>query len=98
MSTIQIRIWEEEKAAAQELFAKFWMNLSTAVKAFLNTSLAINAPALTFSKPVKLTKNWFTEAFEKRMVKETERAKKYWKVYTWTTEEMFEDILWPNWR
>jgi len=33
------------------------MNLSTAVKAFLNTSLAINAPALTFSKPVKLTEN-----------------------------------------
>lgn len=97
MSTIQIRIWEAEKLAAQELFSKFWMNLSTAFKTFISTSIELWAPALTFSKPVKITENWFTEAFEKRMVKETERAKKHWKRYD-STEEMFEDILWPNWR
>ena len=97
MSTIQIRIWESEKLAAQELFAKFWMNLSSAFKTFISTSIQLWMPALTFSNPVELTKNWFTKEFEKNIIKEIKLAEKNWKKYN-TTEEAFSDILWTNWK
>jgi len=93
MTTLQIRIWDEDKKTAQELFKSFWMDLSTAVRVFLKTSIKNKVPAFNFQE---LTENWFTKKFEQSILKEVEESKK-WKNYS-SAEDLFTDTLWTNWK
>lgn len=94
MTTLQVRIWDEDKKSAQELFKSFWMDLSTAIRVFLKTSIKNKAPAFNFHW---ITENGFTPEFEKNILKEVEEAKKSWKKYS-SSDELFADVLWSNWK
>jgi len=94
MSTLQIRIEDLDKKNAQELFKSFWMDLSTAIRIFLKTSIKNKVPAFNFQW---ITENWYSKEFEKLILKEAKEAKTNWKTFS-SSEDLFDNILWNNWK
>ena len=70
------------------------MDLSTAIRIFLKTSIKNKSPAFNFDW---LTINWFSKEFEKSILKETKNVKNNWKTFS-STEDLFDDVLWDNWK
>lgn len=86
-TTINIRIDKKTKASAQKVAEKLGIDLSSAVKIFINKFVS------TKGIPFEVrTVNGFTPAQEAQMIRETKWAQKYGKRYT-STKEMLDDTL-----
>jgi DNA-damage-inducible protein J len=86
-TTVQLRIDSKVKVEAQKVLKKMGLDLSSAIKMFL--SQVVNTRKIPFQI---LTENGYTSAEERRMIKETEWAKKHSKRYT-SAKEAMDDIL-----
>jgi DNA-damage-inducible protein J len=85
-STIQIRIDAKTKQQSKKLFASFGLDMSSAVKLFLNTAIKTN------SIPLQLrTVNGYTPEYEQMLIAETAEALKSGKRYT-DLDELFTDL------
>jgi DNA-damage-inducible protein J len=85
--TVNIRINKQTKQQAQKIVEKMGLDLSSAIKLFLNKVI------ITKSIPFEIrTVNGYTPEFEAKMLKELEWSKKNGKRYT-STKEAFRDIL-----
>jgi addiction module RelB/DinJ family antitoxin len=85
--TINIRINKNTKQQAQKIVEKMGLDLSSAVKLFLNKVI------LTKSIPFSIrTVNGYTPEFEAKILKEVKHTAKYGKRYS-STEEAFKNIL-----
>jgi DNA-damage-inducible protein J len=85
--TINIRINKNTKLQAQKIVEKMGLDLSSAVKLFLNKVI------LTKSIPFTIrTVNGYTPDFEAKILKEAKHTEKYGKRYS-TTEEAFREFL-----
>lgn len=86
-STIQIRINKKTKQDAQKTFEEMGLDMSSAVKLFLNN--VIIEQKIPFEVH---TKNGFTLRQEKKIIRETEEALKRGKSYN-SAKELINDIL-----
>ncbi len=85
-STIQFRVDAKTKRESKKIFAEFGLDMSSALKLFLHTTIR------TKSVPVELrTENGYTPAYEKMLLAETEKALKNGKRYT-DIDELFRDL------
>lgn len=73
-TTLQVRIDQKTKNKARKVFKEMGIDISSGIKMFL--SRVINTGSIPF---VPLTKNGFTEEYEKKLLKEIEEAKRYGK-------------------
>ena len=86
-ATVQLRIDAATKSKAQKVLKELGLDLSSAVKLFL-TQVVYSS-----SIPFRIrTENGFTPAQERRIIKETEWAKKYGKKFT-SARAMIDDML-----
>lgn len=86
-TTLQIRVDKKTKKEAQKVFKDLGIDMSSGIKLYL--SKVINTGSIPF---IPRTKNGFTEAQEKEILKEVEYALKYGKRYS-SVDEAFDDIL-----
>ena len=85
-TTIQVRIDEQTKRAAQRTLADMGLDVSSAIKLFLKNVV------ITESIPFDVrTKNGFTRFQEERMIAETEDAVRGGKTYA-NYQEMVRDL------
>ena len=85
-TTIQIRIDTKTKRESKKIFAEFGLDMSSALKLFLHTTVRNK------SVPVELrTVNGYTPAFEKMLLAESADALKNGKRYT-DLDELFKDL------
>jgi len=86
-ATVQLRIDAATKAKAQKVLKGLGLDLSSAIKLFL-TQLVYSS-----SVPFQIkTRNSFTPAQERRMIKEVERAQKHGKRFS-SARAMIDDIM-----
>lgn len=79
--TLNVRVNKNTKIQAQRIVAKMGLDLSSAVKLFLNKVI------ITKSIPFEIrTVNGYTPEFEARLLKEAKYTRKYGKRYS-TVEE-----------
>lgn len=86
-TTLQIRIDRKTKTEAKKIFKNLGIDMSSGVKLFL--SRVVNTGAIPF---IPVTRNGFTQGYEKKLLKEAEEAKKYGKRYN-SIKELHADIL-----
>jgi len=86
-TTLQLRIDAKVKTNAQKILKEMGLDLSSAIKMFLTQ--VVNTRKIPFQI---LTENGFTPAQERKIIKETEWAKKHGKRFT-SAKEMLDDIL-----
>jgi len=85
-STIQLRIDNETKQKAQKTLEEIGLDFSSAIKLFLTNVI------ITQSIPFDIrTKNGFTHAQEKEMIKEARWAVKHAKRYS-SVKELMKDL------
>ena len=85
--TLNVRINKDTKKQAQKVFEELGLDLSSAIKLFLNKAI------VTKSIPFEVrTVNGYTPKYEAQLLKELEDMKKNGKRYS-STKEMFEDLL-----
>jgi len=86
-STIQLRIDTKTKNQAKKTLDEIGLDLSSAIKLFLRNII------ITESFPFEIrTKNGFTHAQEREMLKEAEEVIKHGKRYN-SAEELTADLL-----
>lgn len=84
--TLNVRIDKQTKLQAQKIVQEMGLDLSSAVKLFLNKVI------ITKSIPFELrTANGYTPAYEAKLLKEVKNMKKYAKRYN-TTGEMWREL------
>lgn len=84
--TLNVRIDKNVKNKAQKVAQELGLDLSSAIKIFLNKMI------LTKSIPFEIrTENGFTPKQEEMMIRESEYLKKHGKRYS-SAKEMFEDV------
>lgn len=81
MATIQVRVTDEDKAAAESLFRSLGLDLTTAVRAFLKQSIHLHGMPFLLRK--RLTENGFTPEFEEEVLQ--------------ASKEMDGSITFENW-
>ncbi len=86
-ATVQLRIDASTKSKAQKVLKELGLDLSSAVKLFLTQ--VVYSSSVPFSIR---TENGFTHAQERRIIKETEWAKKHGKRFT-SARAMIDDML-----
>ncbi len=86
-ATIQLRIDASTKTKAAKVLKELGLDLSSAVKLFLTK--VVSSKSIPFEIR---TVNGFTLAQERRILKETEWAKKHGKKYT-DVKKMIDDML-----
>ena len=86
-STLQVRIDKKTKQKAQKVFKKMGLDMSSGVKLYL--SHVVNTGSLPFTPR---TRNGFTVAQEKQILKETEEILKNGKSYN-SIQELHEGLL-----
>lgn len=74
MATIQVRVSDEDKKAAEQILHALGMDLTTAVRVYLKK--IVLAQGLPFSIRRSLTVNGFTPAFEEEVLKASLEAEK----------------------
>lgn len=85
--TLNVRIDKSVKSKAQKVAQELGLDLSSAIKIFLNKMI------LTKSIPFEVrTENGFTPKQEEMMIRESEYLKKHGKKYS-SAKKMFEDVL-----
>jgi DNA-damage-inducible protein J len=86
-STIQLRIDTKTKKQAQKTLDEIGLDFSSAIKLFLKNVI------ITESLPFEVrTKNGFTRAQEKKIIKETELALKNGKRYS-SSKDLHKDLI-----
>ena len=86
-TTVQLRIDSVTKRKAQKILEELGLDLSSGTKLFL--SQVVRSKSIPF---VIRTKNGFTPAQEREIIKEVEWTKKYGKRYT-NAKEMLDELL-----
>lgn len=86
-TTLQIRINKNTKQKAQKVFKKMGIDMSSGVKMYL--SHVVNTGSLPFTPR---TKNGFTPAQEKEIIRETKEALTRGKSYD-TADDLFKNLL-----
>ena len=86
-TSIHIRTNEKTKKAAQKVFEKMGLDLSTGINLYLVQ--VINSKSIPFQI---LTENGMTPAFEAKLLKEIDWALKYGKDYS-SAKELHDDIM-----
>lgn len=66
MATIQVRVTDEDKNAAEHLFKSLGLDLTAAIRAFLKQSIIVRG--LPFAVRDRLTENGFTPEFENEVL------------------------------
>lgn len=85
-TTLNVRINKNTKQQAQKIVEKLGLDLSSAVKLFLNQ--VINTKSIPFEIR---TENGYTPAYEARLLKEVEYMKKHGKRYD-SVEEALKEL------
>ncbi|MCK5590514.1 MAG: type II toxin-antitoxin system RelB/DinJ family antitoxin [Candidatus Pacebacteria bacterium] len=86
-TTLQIRVDKNTKKQAQKVFKDMGLDMSSGVKLFLQR--VVNTETLPFEV---VTKNGYTRAQERTMLKETKQALKKSKSYK-SAHSLHKDIL-----
>lgn len=86
-TTLQVRIDKKTKNKARKIFKEIGIDMSSGIKLFL--SRVINTGAIPF---IPMTKNGFTQEYEKKLLEEVKEAKKHGKKYS-SVEKAFSDVL-----